>query len=262
MPTPPYDHPLNLAMQTVATVLLWVAFAVILAIAVRRGLRERSWFPVILVLAVAVGSLIEPLYDIAYHLLWYVPGQWTLFTSFDIPQPVWVMPAYVFVFAAPVLYLYPRFERGAMRREVFGFAGLTAVTTAMFETAAINLGLYTYYGHHAFRFLSYPLWIGVMEAAQITGFAVLAAAFHSRIRNGASVLGLFVLYPAHFAFALLGAGFPALIAINNANSSTGVIWTTTALSIVFAVGALSLVSELLVTREQGSARLASVSAGG
>lgn len=260
MPIPPYDHPLNLAMQTVATVVLWVAFAVILGIAVRRGLRERSWFPVILVLAVAVGSVIEPLYDIAYHLLWYVPGQWTLLTSFDIPQPVWVMPAYVFVFAAPALYLYPRFERGVGRREVFRFAGLTMVTTAIFETSAINLGLYTYYGPHAFRFLGYPLWIAVVEAAQITGFAVLAAVCHQRLQNGPSVLGLFVLYPAHFAYALLGAGFPALIAINSPHPSTGLVWGASTLSIGFAVVALLLVTELLVTRQPDTAPPAAVGA--
>jgi hypothetical protein len=262
MPTPPYDHPLNLAMQTVATVVLWAAFAVIVAIAVRRSLRERSWFPVILVLAVAVGSFIEPLYDIAYHLLWYVPGQWTLFTSFDIPQPVWVMPAYVFVFAAPALYLYPRFERGVGRREVFRWAGLTALTTAMFETAAINLGLYTYYGPHAFRFLGYPLWISVMEAAQITGFAVLAAVCHRRMQNRSSVLGLFVLYPAHFAYALLGAGFPALMAINKPHPSTGLVWATTVVSIGFAAAALLLVTELLESRQPDTSTSAAVGARG
>lgn len=246
MPTPPYDHPLNLTMQTVATVMLWAATALILVIAVRRAAKQHSLFPVILVVAVAVGSFIEPLYDTAYHLLWYVPGQWTLFTSFVLPQPVWVMPAYVVVFAGPALYLYPKFARGVSRRGVFSYAAITVVTTAVFETAAINLGLYTYYGPHAFRVFDYPVWISVMEAAQITGFAVLAAVFSQRVRNQTNIFGLFVLYPGHFAYALLGAGFPALIAINATTPSVAAVTITAVASMAFAVSGLWLVSELLV----------------
>lgn len=238
-------------MQTVATVVLWAATLAILAIAVRRGVRERSVFPVLIVVAVAVGSIIEPLYDIAYHLLWYVPGQWTLFTSFGLPQPVWVMPAYVVVFAGPTLYLYPKFSRGVTRSDIFKYAGMTVFTTAVFETAAISLGLYTYYGPHAFRVLDYPLWISVLEAAQITGFAVLVSVFHRVVTRQVAMLGLFVLYPAHFAYALLGAGFPALIAINSPNPSTAAVWVSTTISMCFAVVALLLVSELLVGRPHG-----------
>lgn len=248
MPIPPYDHPLNLTMQTVVTVVLWTATALILAIAIRRGLRERSVFPVVVVVAVAVGSFIEPLYDIAYHLLWYVPGQWTLFTSFGLPQPVWVMPAYVVVFGAPALYLYPKFERGVSLLQIFKWAGLTAITTAVFEVIMVNVGLYGYYGPHPFRLLGYPLWISVMEAVQITGFAVLVAVLKRRARKQVTVLGLFVLYPAHFAFALLGAGFPALIAMNSTNPSTVLVWVTGTVSMAFAAVALVLVSEVLINQ--------------
>lgn len=257
MPTPPYGHPLNLAMQTVATVVLWAATAVILAVAVRRTMRDRSALPVLVVFAVAIGSLIEPLYDIAYHLLWYVPGQWTLFTSFDLPQPIWVMPAYVVVFAGPTLYLYPKFAAGVSRREILRYAGLTVVTTAAFETAAINLGLYTYYGPHAFRLFNYPLWISVMEAGQITGFAVLTAALHNAAKRQSALLSVFVLYPAHFAYALLGAGFPALIAINTAAPSMPLLWATAVVSMICAAGALMMVSGLLPERVATTANTSS-----
>src|SRR5688572_18522300 len=96
---PPYDLNLNTVMQTLATAVLWGGTLLLLAYAYRLARRERSPFPVLLVLATATGSLIEPLYDIAYHLFWLDNGeQWTLFTAFGLPQPVWVMPAYVLVF--------------------------------------------------------------------------------------------------------------------------------------------------------------------
>lgn len=251
MPIPPYDAPLNLAMQTVATLVLWSLTALLLGYAVRRAFRERSAFPVVLVLAVAVGSLIEPLYDIAYHLLWHIPGQWTLFTAFDLPQPVWVMPAYVVVFGAPALFLYQSFaDNGATLQNIFTFAGMTAFTTAVFEITAINLGLYQYYAEHPMRFLGYPMWIAFMEAAQITGFAVLAATLKRRSRNEWYSLALFVLFPANFAFDTLGAGFPTIIAINTHNPSTWLLWGTGIVSIAFAVTALWWTAQLIVARPE------------
>jgi ABC-type glycerol-3-phosphate transport system permease component len=94
LPVPPYDLALNTTMQTVATVVLWGGSIALLAYAYRLVRQERSLFPLLLVLAVAAGSVIEPLYDIAYHLFWLDNGQqWTLFTAFGLPQPVWVIPS-------------------------------------------------------------------------------------------------------------------------------------------------------------------------
>jgi hypothetical protein len=94
LPVPPYDLALNTTMQTVATVVLWGGSIALLGYAYRLVRQERSLFPLLLVLAVAAGSVIEPLYDIAYHLFWLDNGQqWTLFTAFGLPHPVWVIPS-------------------------------------------------------------------------------------------------------------------------------------------------------------------------
>ncbi len=164
-PSPPYDLPLNTTMQTVATLVLWGGTALLLAYAVKIARDERSILPVVLVLAAATGSLIEPMYDIAYHLHWLDNGeQWTLFTSFGLPQPVWVMPAYVMVFGLPALVLYRSLSRGATRARIFKIAALTTCTTAAFEITAINLDLYVYYGESPWRVLDYPLFIASWRA--------------------------------------------------------------------------------------------------
>ena len=62
LPVPPYDLALNTTMQTVATVVLWGGTIVLLAYAYRLARQERSLFPLLLVLAVAAGSVIEPLF--------------------------------------------------------------------------------------------------------------------------------------------------------------------------------------------------------
>lgn len=253
MPVPPYDHPLNLLMQTVMTICLWSAAIAFVVLAVMYARRERSWFPLLIVAAVAFGSLIEPLYDIAYHLLWFIPGQWTLFTSFDLPQPIWVMSAYIVVFAGPALLLYPRIERGVSMSQLFRLAAITALTTAVFEIVAIQGGTYTYYGPHPLRVLEYPLWIAVLEAAQITTFTVVAVQLRARTRGEWPLLGLFVLFPANFCFSNLGAGFPGIVAINAPSPSPLLTTLAALLSIAFAATTLWLVALGSATLPQGAA---------
>jgi hypothetical protein len=233
-------------MQTVATVVLWGGTAALLLYAISIARQERSWIPILIVVATATGSIIEPLYDTSYHLLWYTHGQWTLFTAFGLPQPVWVMPAYVMVFGLPALLLYRRLAAGAPLSLIFKFAGLFAFTTAVFEIAAVNLNLYGYYGSAPMRLFHYPLWIAFMETSQITGYAVLAAVLKRWATKPQHALALLLLFPANFAFETLGGGFPTLMAINTPHPSDVVMWLCGLLSIGLAMGGLWLTSQLLL----------------
>jgi hypothetical protein len=243
-------------MQLVATLVLWGGTIALMAYAVVLARRERSPLPVLIVVAVATGSIIEPIYDITYHLYWLGASpsghgpQWTLFTAFGLPQPVWVMPAYVMVFGLPALLTYDRLSRDASMARIAKLAGLLVVTTAAFETTANNLNLYGYYGEAPLRLLKYPLWIAVMESAQITGFAVVCALLARYKTRESHCLALFALFPANFGFAVLGAGFPTLIAMNTAHPSRLVMWLTSFVSMALAATALWWWSQLLLRTSQ------------
>lgn len=264
-PSPPYDLPLNTTMQTVATVVLWGGTALLLAYAARLAKQERSIFPVVLVVAVAVGSLIEPLYDISYHLHWLDAGQqWTLFTSFGLPQPVWVMPAYVMVFGMPALLMYRSLARGVTLKRVFTLAALTAFTTAVFEITAINLGLYVYYGESPWRVFNYPLFIAFMEGAQITGFAVLAALLSLFATKQVHALALFAIFPGNFALETLGAGFPTVILQNTSPNPDDVLLFLSAFaSVGLAATALWWTTQSLLAaqRHRGAGTVTGAEAG-
>lgn len=251
VPAPPYDLPLNTTMQTIATVVLWGATAALLAYTVVLARRERSPLPVLLVLAAATGSVFEPIYDIGYHLHWLDAGeQWTLFTAFGLPQPVWVMPAYVMVFGFPAVLTYRAFAAGTTTKKVFRMAGILTVTTALFEITATNLDLYTYYGDAPLRVLRYPLYIGWMEGVQITGYAVLAAVLARRATRPVHLLAVFALFPANFAFDVMGAGFPIVIAQNSSTSPSQALMVPAALlAMALAATTLWWTAQLLVHRD-------------
>jgi hypothetical protein len=226
-----------------------------LVIAVWMGMRERTPFYALLVLAALVGAFAEPLYDVGMMLYFYsTMGMFTHFTAFDIPQPIWTHSGYVVLYAAPAIYITHQIARGTMtRRKLFVWAGITLLESAAFEIIGINGGLYSYWGPHVLRIFQYPLVIGVLEAAQVICFAVAASQLRARCTGQWQLLGLFVLFPCTFFGVNFGAGWPTIIALHLENSSTAVIAAGTVVSIGFAVVLVQAAASFLPQRLAGDA---------
>src|ERR1700761_9395248 len=214
------------------------------------GVRQRTPFYALLVLAALVGAFAEPLYDVAMMLYFYsTPGMWTHFTAFNIPQPIWTHSGYVVLYAAPAIYIARQIARGMMtRRTLFVWAGITLLESAAFEIIGINGGLYTYWGPHVFRILQYPLVIGVLETAQVICFEVAAWVLGDRHTSRWQLLGLFVLFPCTFFMANFGAGWPTIIAVHLKHTSTPVVIAGTVVTICFAVFLVRAAASLLPQR--------------
>jgi hypothetical protein len=251
----PIDHELNLTTQAILTYGSWALTAAILVIAIWMGMRERTPFYALLVLAALVGAFAEPLYDVGMMLYFYsTEGMFTHFTAFDIPQPIWTHSGYVVLYAAPAIYITHQIARGTMtRNKLFVWAGITLLESAAFEIIGINGGLYSYWGPHVFRIFQYPLVIGVLEAAQVICFAVAASQLRSRANGQWQLLGLFVLFPCTFFMVNFGAGWPTIIALHLEHTSTPVIATATVVSIGFAVVLVWAAASLLPQRSAGDA---------
>jgi hypothetical protein len=196
--------------------------------------RERTPFYVLVVLAVALGGIGEPLYDEATMLYFYSPGIWSLFTAFDIPQPIWVYSGYVTLYATVAVALIRKIKHGISRLEVWKWAGLELLTSCAFEMIAINGGAYENWGPHVFRILHYPLCIGILEAAQVICFSVAAAHLQFSASGWKPLLGIFVLFPATFTMANFGAGAPMIIALHSANPSPAIVTFGSIVTICFA----------------------------
>jgi len=195
MTTPPYDHSLNLGTQTILTVASWTIASGLLAASVWRAYRQKTAFPLLLVLSAAVAALAEPLYDIGFKLLFFIPGQWTLFTYGDIPQPVWTVSGYTILYAGPAIFVCEALARGISRRTFLIWAAVTLLASSVFEIYGIAGGAYAYWGAHALRILGYPIAVGVLETTFVMLFSVLAHEYRNCISNEWALLGLFVLFP-------------------------------------------------------------------
>jgi hypothetical protein len=252
---PPIDHELNLTTQAILTYGSWALTAVILVLAIRMGMRERTRFYALMVLAAMVGAFAEPLYDVAMMLYFYsTQGMWTHFTTFDIPQPIWTHSGYVVLYASAAIYIARAIGRGTLtRRMLYVWAGVELLMSSVFEMVGINGGTYSYWGPHVFRIFQYPLVIGVLEAAQVICFAVAASQLRARCTGQWQLLGLFVLFPCTFFMANFGAGWPTIIALHLEHPSTPVIAAATVVSIGFAVVLVRAAASFLPQRSAGDA---------
>ena len=236
MLTAPVDQPLNLTTQAILTYGSYAITAILLIVAARKGIKQKTPFFVLIILAAAFGALFEPIYDVGFMLLFYIPGMWMTFTAFDIPQPIWTHSGYVVLYAGPALFICDRINnRGLNQAGLFKWAGLEFLCSCTFEMIGINGGAYTYWGPHAFRIFQYPLAIGVLETAQVICFSVAAAALWKRTSGIAPLFGLFVLFPCTFYFANFGAGAPLIVALHTTDPSPILIMGASALSIAFAL---------------------------
>ena len=128
--------------------------AVILAIvAIRMGLRNKDWTPLVLLIAGTLTSLTtEALSDLLTHFTHAQIGAITIQTSYARVIPWHVFFIYSLYFGAWYMFAYPRMVAGTMRGAFLWKAfAFSTVVAYFFEAIPIALGLWAY-------FEPQPLW--------------------------------------------------------------------------------------------------------
>jgi hypothetical protein len=236
------DHSLNLTGQNILTIASWVITVGVIVLAYRMGRKERTTIYLVMVLASMVGAFGEPLYDVMFSLWFYAgPHFQTTFTAFGIPQPNWAHSGYAILYALPAMFIVQKIWNGTMTRNMLWiFAGIEFVESCAFEITGINIGTYTYWGPHAFRIFSYPIVIGVLEAAQVMAFAVAAANVRHRMTSQWHSLALVGIFPVTMLGVNFGAGFPEILSIHANDPKVWAVRVCTIVSVGLAAGVVRM----------------------
>lgn len=231
---------LDLFWQDIFTFASWGIVALMLLMAARKGLRERTMFYIFAILAAGVGAFAEPLYDVAFDLWFYdvhngQPGAMhSHFTAFGIPQPLWTHSGYIILYATACLYAGKLMFEGRMTpRLLYMIWGAEIFASCLFEGIGTAVNVYEYYGPYVLRLWNYPLVIGVLEGTQTILYTVLAVHLWQRTTNGVGLLGLFVLFPITMLGGNCGLGWPIIVALHlsPAEFSVGLVWVGTLMSL-------------------------------
>lgn len=240
MPIDVKMHDLDLLWQNIFTWASWLIVAVMLVFAVRMGLKQRTPFYLIAVLAAGVAAYAEPLYDVAFDLWFYdahngQPGAGYMhFSAFGVVQPIWTHSGYMILYATACLYAGRMIYEGRLgRRGLFTIWGLEVVASCVFEVIGTGNNVYAYYGPFVLRIWNYPLVIGVLEGTQVMLFTVVAVLIWRKTTTWWGLLSLFIVFPMTFFGANFGLGAPLIIAmhLDGGLASSVIIWAATLLTI-------------------------------
>jgi hypothetical protein len=236
--------PVNPLGELLETVGCYGAALVLFAVAIRHARRGR-YFGLGCLLGAALLSFGEAIYDKVYHLVFYTEGQWTFWTALGVPQPVWVIAAYVLAYGCGGWWVADRVSRGGVtRRDLAAMTAWICLGCTTFETVAYHLGAYEYFGHQPLRVLGFPWWITMANAAFIVSTGIAVGGLQPILRNtrpGVQILLPAVLYPVAFCGITYGTSFAAIDVLNT--GLAGAPWMTVA---AVTANLLTLLALLLV----------------
>jgi len=206
---------------------------------------KREWILIVLVVAAAVSSLIEPFYD-------YVGGAWwatnltSSFTSFDgrIFNPFFFPLGYACWIGLGSYAAYRIFSnRPRKSRILLGFATL-AVAESVLELPWVHTHLFEYYGPQPYKLFGYSLvWCAINTSGLAFSGSVLLA-----IRG--KLQGWGVLRAALVPFLVIGwyfaAAWPTWFAYQ-AGASSPVLWAAGTLTIAICVTQIYLLAGYIST---------------
>ncbi|MCX4094463.1 hypothetical protein [Nocardia sp. alder85J] len=268
------QHELDLLWQSIFTWASWAIVAIMLAAAIRLGIRQRTPFYLFACLAAGVAAFAEPLYDVAFDLWFYdvhdgrSGAMYSHFTAFGVVQPNWTHSGYIILYASACLYAGRAMYEGRWtRRGLFAVWAAEIAASCVFEIIGTGFDVYTYYGPYVLRIWHYPLVIGILEGTQVVLFTVLAVHIRRRAATWWGAAGLFIAFPLTMVGTNAGIGFPLVIALHldRPQSSAPIVWVATLSTMALCVVAVSGASRFLPTRsgrnESGSPGVDAVLAG-
>ncbi len=220
VPSPALDSATSPVGQVIATYATFGLALIALVWVVRMCLRERIGWPLIVLAGGTATCLLEPLFDHLYGLWFPTVGQWTLFTTYGVHEPVWLPAAYLVVYGALAIIAARYLTARPTQRSVWRLYTALVVVAIVAEIGYITvLGVYNYQDRQPFVLLGYPMFLGFVNSmsALIGGLAIYKLV---PLLRGRSQLTLFMIPPLAFGVDAVGSGFLYLSLRHSENSST------------------------------------------
>jgi hypothetical protein len=184
--------------------------------------RTRSLLPAAILVGGSLAAFNEPIVDVLGGCLHHQIGQWTAFTTFDRPMPIWLCLAYVLYFGAgPLAILRVMSLAGPRKGYSVAITGLL-VFNLVLELPILNgAGLYQYYGYQALTLYGLPVaWV----VGNVFGVALTVVVVHRlgpALSRGVGLLAALAL-PA--ATQLASAGSVTLPEFSTYNADVSSTW--------------------------------------
>lgn len=224
VPSPSVDSAVDGTGQIIATSATFAAALVAVVLIGRMCLRERIVWPLLVLVGGTMTCLLEPLFDHLYGLWFPTIGQWTLFVTYGIHEPVWLPAAYLVVYGAFAVAAARLLAARPSLRTVWRLYAALVVIAIVAEIGYITvLGSYNYQDRQPFVVLGYPLFLGFVNSmsALISGLVIYRLA---PLLTGRAQLALLAVPPMAFSVDAVGSGFLYLAIRHSPNPPTVLLY--------------------------------------
>lgn len=258
--SPGADSAVDPTRQAIATFVTFGAAVVALVIVGRFCRRRRVVWPLVVLVGGTATCLLEPLFDHLYGLWFPTRGQWHLFTTYGVHEPVWLPAAYLVVYGALAVWVVCSLERSPTTSTVWRLYGALVAVAIVAEIGYIKwLGVYNYQGPQPFKVLGYPLFLGFVNSMSALISGLVLYRLVPRLRGGEQ-LALVMIPPLAFGVDAVGTGFVYLALRHSENPPDvllGMAAVTVALGGALTVRLLAMLlpAERPLERESGEDRL-------
>jgi hypothetical protein len=237
-PQPPWDMVMNQTGQTVFTVFVIIPWVVLLALAGRALVRDRSAAPLLFMLGGMCSIVMEPVVDVMGMCFFPIHGQWVGLETFaGRPVPIFMWPVYSWFVGGQAFLLWRTLQRGTLTGPRLWRHWLTAWgVNIVLETPGVLMGVYTYYGAQPFNLWGLPLWWPAVNATMpvVAAFGVHKSWPHLR---GWRLLAIVPLVPMADGLVNGGLAWPTWSALH---SDVGYAATYPASILTIALAALAI----------------------
>jgi hypothetical protein len=230
--SPALDNAVNETGQLISTILTFGLAAVVVLLVVRLCRRDHVVWPLFVLVAGTLTCVLEPLFDHLYGLWFPSEGQWTLFTTYGIHEPIWLAPAYLSVYGGGAVLVAKLLERTPTKQMVWRLYWLMVAIAMVAEIGYVQvLEVYNYQDSQPFEVLGYPLFLGFVNSmsALVAGIVIWRIV---PLLKGINQLALIVISPLAFAVEAFGSGFFYLAVRHSGEEPSDVLLYVGALTVV------------------------------
>jgi hypothetical protein len=213
-PVPDPNWPTNPTINAAFTIGAGVVVLVGLVLAFRYWRREGTLVGFACIAGAAIASLTETITAANAYVYYPVQGQWTVFTAYGVKIPLFLTLSYIGEVGLGAMATWRALKAGGGPGVLLRIWLVVAVTDIVFETVALWLNVFYYYGPQPLNPWRMPLYWGFMDGALGLLPGVLAYLLLRGRTGPVGWLAYLAVFPAALMFVYVGTGWPIWITMH------------------------------------------------
>lgn len=243
-PLPPTEMVMPQTAQWLFTVIAGVLVLVELVIGILHVARGQGPLLLLCMLGGALASLFEPVVDALGMMFIPMTGAFGVFTFFGRGMPMFVPIAYSGYIGGLTYLAYRQLNRDSRGWAMQRLWAIFVVLNVAFETPAVLLHVYVYYGRQPLNFWGFPIWWSFVNSVSCILAGAVLTRLWPRLSGPRRLLALLVV-PVSVGMANGGTAAPVWVALHQPDLAIAWTWIAALVTMALALLVIWTIASLI-----------------